>query len=194
MAPSAHSPLIPKSPAIAGWLSGIGERLGYRVFLIALLVLRGRLRACCFCCAPARVWGASPARWAIALVAVLHAGGVRRSDSALHRRLQLHRLRAHGRRARAQPLPARAALDRQRSGLQYVGHRLDARRHGLRPALHAALLPACAARREGRGVGDEADGAARLARARSCSRGAARACAASTRCWRCWRSVRTRCM
>ncbi len=34
----AHSPLIPKSPQIAGWLSGIGERLGFRVFLIALLV------------------------------------------------------------------------------------------------------------------------------------------------------------
>ncbi len=33
-----HSALIPKSPAIAGWLSGIGERLGFRVFLIALLV------------------------------------------------------------------------------------------------------------------------------------------------------------
>ncbi len=36
-----HSPLIPKSPAIAGWLQGIGERLGYRVFLIALLVSTG---------------------------------------------------------------------------------------------------------------------------------------------------------
>ncbi len=32
-----HSPLIPKSPAIASWLSGIGERLGYRSFLIAVL-------------------------------------------------------------------------------------------------------------------------------------------------------------
>jgi len=32
-----HSALIPKSPEIAGWLKGIGERLGYRVFLIALL-------------------------------------------------------------------------------------------------------------------------------------------------------------
>jgi hypothetical protein len=32
------SPLVPKSPQIAGWLQGIGERLGYRVFLIALLV------------------------------------------------------------------------------------------------------------------------------------------------------------
>ncbi|HWJ51415.1 MAG TPA: hypothetical protein VNR42_10360, partial [Solirubrobacteraceae bacterium] len=35
------SPLIPKSPVIAGWLSGIGERLGYRVFLLALLVAIG---------------------------------------------------------------------------------------------------------------------------------------------------------
>lgn len=32
-----HSPLIPKSPQIAGWLSGVGERLGFRVFLIAVL-------------------------------------------------------------------------------------------------------------------------------------------------------------
>ncbi|MCW3025405.1 MAG: hypothetical protein JWM29_837 [Solirubrobacterales bacterium] len=36
-----HSPLIPKSPQIAGWLQGIGERLGYRVFLIAILVSAG---------------------------------------------------------------------------------------------------------------------------------------------------------
>jgi branched-subunit amino acid transport protein AzlD len=36
-----HSPLIPKSPQIAGWLSGIGEHLGYRVFLIALLAFTG---------------------------------------------------------------------------------------------------------------------------------------------------------
>jgi phage shock protein PspC (stress-responsive transcriptional regulator) len=35
------SPLIPKSPQIAGWLGGIGERLGYRVFLIAILVVTG---------------------------------------------------------------------------------------------------------------------------------------------------------
>jgi hypothetical protein len=37
----AHSPLIPKSPGIASWLEGIGERLGYRVFLIALLSYSG---------------------------------------------------------------------------------------------------------------------------------------------------------
>jgi hypothetical protein len=36
-----HSPLIPKSPQIAGWLTGIGERLGFRVFLIALLAYAG---------------------------------------------------------------------------------------------------------------------------------------------------------
>jgi alpha-1,6-mannosyltransferase len=36
-----HSALIPKSPQIAGWLQGIGERLGYRVFLIAILVMAG---------------------------------------------------------------------------------------------------------------------------------------------------------
>jgi hypothetical protein len=33
-----HSPLIPKSPDISAWLDGSGERLGFRVFLIALLV------------------------------------------------------------------------------------------------------------------------------------------------------------
>ncbi len=32
-----RSALIPKQPSIAGWLSGVGERLGFRVFLIALL-------------------------------------------------------------------------------------------------------------------------------------------------------------
>jgi Glycosyltransferase family 87 len=64
------SPLIPKSPEIAGWLRGIGERLGFRVFLIALLTstaayggliaLAGRWRT-----------GAISKRWAIALVAAL---------------------------------------------------------------------------------------------------------------------------
>jgi alpha-1,6-mannosyltransferase len=33
-----HSPLVPKSPPIAGWLRSLGgERLGYRTFLIAIL-------------------------------------------------------------------------------------------------------------------------------------------------------------
>ena len=37
-----HSPLAPGSPGITGWLQwGIGERLGFRVFLIALLCFTG---------------------------------------------------------------------------------------------------------------------------------------------------------
>jgi hypothetical protein len=45
---AGHSPLIPKSPPIAGWLTNpfgvgarLGERLGYRVFLIAILTAAG---------------------------------------------------------------------------------------------------------------------------------------------------------
>ncbi|HEX3693004.1 MAG TPA: glycosyltransferase 87 family protein [Solirubrobacteraceae bacterium] len=38
---AGHSPLIPKQPSIAGWLGGVGERLGFRVFLIALLSYAG---------------------------------------------------------------------------------------------------------------------------------------------------------
>jgi hypothetical protein len=63
-----HSPLIPKSPSIAGWLAGVGERLGYRVFLIAMLVCAGAY-AGLLALTRAR---AVPARWAIALVALLH--------------------------------------------------------------------------------------------------------------------------
>ncbi len=71
-----HSPLIPKSPHIASWLRSLGgERLGYRVFLIALLsstiayvVLLGLART------RARARPAekrTPARSAIVLVALL---------------------------------------------------------------------------------------------------------------------------
>jgi hypothetical protein len=35
---AGRSPLIPLSPDISGWLNGVGELLGFRVFLIALLV------------------------------------------------------------------------------------------------------------------------------------------------------------
>jgi hypothetical protein len=61
-----HSPLIPASPDITGWLKGIGERLGYRVFLIALLL---------FSAAYAGLLALArrlPARWAVALVAALN--------------------------------------------------------------------------------------------------------------------------
>jgi alpha-1,6-mannosyltransferase len=62
-----HSPLIPKSPPIAGWLSGIGERLGFRVFLIAVLAFAAGYAGLC-------ALGRSVSkRWAIALIAVLHA-------------------------------------------------------------------------------------------------------------------------
>ncbi len=74
------SPLIPKSPEIAGWLEGFGERLGYRVFLIALLV-----SSCAYAGMIALARGASGAqaagarahacviskRWTIALIAAL---------------------------------------------------------------------------------------------------------------------------
>ena len=34
-----HSALIPIQPDLYGWMAGVGERLGYRVFLIALIAL-----------------------------------------------------------------------------------------------------------------------------------------------------------
>jgi hypothetical protein len=66
-----HSSLVPKSPTIARWLQGIGERLGFRVFLIALLTFStayGALLLLARRTAVARI----PARWAIAFVAALH--------------------------------------------------------------------------------------------------------------------------
>ncbi len=66
-----HSPLIPKQPAIAGWLSGVGERLGFRVFLIALLAATagyaGLLALAWF-----RGEAAVSRRWAFALIGALH--------------------------------------------------------------------------------------------------------------------------
>ncbi len=74
------SPLVPKSPQIAAWLNGLGERLGYRVFVIALLASTcayAGLIALARSAASARDAHAGPhariisARWAIALVAAL---------------------------------------------------------------------------------------------------------------------------
>jgi hypothetical protein len=70
-----HSSLIPKSPSIAGWLSGIGERLGYRVFLIALLVSVGAYAGLILLARRTRSRdgaGAISARAAIGLIALLH--------------------------------------------------------------------------------------------------------------------------
>jgi alpha-1,6-mannosyltransferase len=60
-----HSALIPKSPSIAGWLVGVGERLGYRVFLIALLAY-----SCAFAGMVLLARRIS-SRWAIALTLAL---------------------------------------------------------------------------------------------------------------------------
>jgi Glycosyltransferase family 87 len=61
-----HAPLIPRSPEISGWLQGIGERLGYRVFLIALIAFSAAYAG--MLALARRI----PARWAIALVAALN--------------------------------------------------------------------------------------------------------------------------
>ncbi len=68
----AHSPLIPKSPAIAGWLQGIGERLGYRVFLIAILLFTGAYAGLLALTGRTGV-GSISKRGAIILVGALHA-------------------------------------------------------------------------------------------------------------------------
>jgi hypothetical protein len=66
---AGRSPLIPKSPPIAGWLGGIGERLGYRIFLIAILAFAA-------CYGAMLLLARRPAiskRWAIVLIGSLHA-------------------------------------------------------------------------------------------------------------------------
>jgi len=66
-----HSPLTPGAPGITGWLQwGIGERLGFRVFLIALLCFTGAYAALLVL---ARRISPHPraARWSIVLVGTL---------------------------------------------------------------------------------------------------------------------------
>jgi hypothetical protein len=62
-----HSPLVPKSPQIAGWLSGVGERLGFRIFLIALLAYAGAYGGILLLARRIST------RWAIALTVALQA-------------------------------------------------------------------------------------------------------------------------
>jgi alpha-1,6-mannosyltransferase len=66
----AHSALIPKSPTIAGWLRGLGERLGYRVFLIALLAMSGAYVGLLVLARRAR--GRLSLRFAVILLGALH--------------------------------------------------------------------------------------------------------------------------
>jgi len=61
-----HSPLIPKSPQIAGWLSGVGERLGFRTFLIAVLAFSAGYAGLL------ALGRALSRRWAITLILALH--------------------------------------------------------------------------------------------------------------------------
>jgi hypothetical protein len=66
-----HSPLTPGSPGITGWLQwGIGERLGFRVFLIALISFTGAYAGLLVL---ARRISTDPraTRWSIALVGTL---------------------------------------------------------------------------------------------------------------------------
>jgi hypothetical protein len=63
--------LIPKSPAISGWLQGLGERLGFRVFLIALVAFGGAYAAMLALAAREQLRGRQ-LRWAIALIGALH--------------------------------------------------------------------------------------------------------------------------
>lgn len=65
-----HSPLTPKSPQIAGWLDGVGERLGFRVFLIALLAYAGAYGGILLLAGRSSI-GRISSRWAIALTVAL---------------------------------------------------------------------------------------------------------------------------
>jgi hypothetical protein len=66
---AGRSPLTPKSPPIAGWLEGIGERLGYRIFLIAILAFAASYGAMLLLARRPAI----SKRWAIVLIGVLHA-------------------------------------------------------------------------------------------------------------------------
>jgi alpha-1,6-mannosyltransferase len=66
---AGRSPLIPKSPALAGWLQGIGERLGYRIFLIAILSFAAAYAVLLIL---TRRPPAVSKRFAVALIGVLH--------------------------------------------------------------------------------------------------------------------------
>ncbi len=70
-AATGHSPLVPRSPQIAGWLSGVGERLGYRVFLVAILAM-GASYAALLALLARSAASRLRTRIAIALVAALH--------------------------------------------------------------------------------------------------------------------------
>ena len=168
-----HSPLIPKQPAIAGWMSGIGERLGFRVFLIALAVATvayAGLLALSF--APGE--RAISRRWAFALIGALHLviflGPVLLSTDVFSYIAYARMGVEHG----INPYLHGPAVIANDPVFKYVGHDWRQVAIRLRPAVHADLLPAGPARRRRGAVGDEARGAARELRHRWRSSGAAR--------------------
>jgi hypothetical protein len=69
-AAAGPSPIVPKSPELAGWLGSLGERLGYRGFLIALLLFTAAYGVLAALARRFRA-GAISTRWAIVLVAAL---------------------------------------------------------------------------------------------------------------------------
>jgi Glycosyltransferase family 87 len=69
---AGHSLLIPKSPQIAGWLQGLGERLGYRVFLIAILTAAGAYAALIALARRSREAVVVSKRSALILIGALH--------------------------------------------------------------------------------------------------------------------------
>ncbi len=68
-AASGHSALVPRSPDTDGWLRDVGQHLGFRIFLIALLVSCGAYAGLLALSARA---GAISKRFAVGLIAVIH--------------------------------------------------------------------------------------------------------------------------
>lgn len=64
---AGHRPLVPTSPAISGWLRGLGQRLDYRDLLILLLVFSGAYAGVL------ALSGAISKRGALLLIGALHA-------------------------------------------------------------------------------------------------------------------------
>jgi alpha-1,6-mannosyltransferase len=69
-AAAGPSPVVPKSPELVGWLGGVGERLGYRGFLVALLISSAAYGGLAALARRFQVRAISK-RWAIILVAAL---------------------------------------------------------------------------------------------------------------------------
>ena len=139
-----RSPLIPKQPAIAGWLAGLGERLGYRVFLIALLAAIAGYASLLWLAG--RFAGTVSKRFAIGLVAALHvvvfAGPVLLSTDVFSYIAYARMGVEHG----LNPYLHGPVAISHDPVFRDVGHSWLETPHRLRAAVHADLLPAGPAR------------------------------------------------